>query len=289
MSGLSFYLILPFIFGISLLPFWLLYRLSDILFLLLYYIIGYRRNIVLNNLRNAFPEKSLREIKKIRIRFFRYFCDFILENLKLSTISNIKVRKRCVFSDEAARFLDELYEENRSIILVLGHYGNWEMGSVTFCLERKHEFFAIYKPLRNKYFNRFLLGIRSRFGARLITMKEAYRTMFRHRKSITATAFLSDQTPPPEHALWLTFLNQDTPVFKGTEHIARKLNLPVVYMSIRRTRRGYYRMTTDLLVKEPSLTRTGEITEKHTRRLEQDIHEQPEIWLWSHRRWKHVK
>jgi KDO2-lipid IV(A) lauroyltransferase len=134
-----------------------------------------------------------------------------------------------------------------------------------------------------------MYDMRSRFGTKLYAMKDTMREMIKNRHEINTTAFIADQTPSPEGAYWTTFLNQDTPVFWGTEKIAQKLNYPVVYVTVNRVKRGYYEVNTEYLVKEPKNTKEGEISELHTKKLEQDIISQPEIWLWSHRRWKHKR
>ncbi len=134
-----------------------------------------------------------------------------------------------------------------------------------------------------------MLNMRSRFGTRMIPMKSAFKQMLAHRNELTATVFLADQTPMPENAYWTTFLNQDTPVFKGTEIIAKKLNYPVVYCYVKKIKRGFYEIHAETLVENPAATKEGEISEMHTRRLEKDIIANPETWLWSHKRWKHKR
>ncbi len=197
--------------------------------------------------------------------------------------------KRCKFSDKATALFNKLAEEDKSIILVMGHLGNWEWAGNSFSLLCKHQLYVIYHPLRNKYFDRMMYGMRTRFGTKLIAMKDTFREMLSQRKELNATAFIADQTPSPENAYWTNFMNQDTPVFKGTEIIARKIDYTVVYATIKRQKRGYYEIFAEILTDNPKETTDGEISEEHTRRLEQDITEQPEVWLWSHRRWKHKR
>ena len=148
---------------------------------------------------------------------------------------------------------------------------------------------VIYHPMRNKRFNDLICGMRMRFGTRLIPMRDTFKEMAGRRNEVNATAFIADQTPSPENAYWTTFLHQETPVFWGTERIAQKLNYPIVYVTVRRVKRGYYRIHAEELFSNPKDTATGDISEAHTRKLEKDIIAQPEIWLWSHRRWKHRK
>lgn len=287
MAALVYFLVLPFIYLISLLPFPLLYLLSDFLYFIIFYVTGYRKKIVLQNLRNSFPHKTEKEINRLCKDFFHYLCDLMLETLKPLTMSKKSIVDRCKFDPASLALFQKLADENRSLILVMGHFGNWEWSGHPFSILLKHRLYVLYHPLTNKHFDKLMYHIRSRNGTRMIDMKYAYKEMLLHRDELTATAFIADQTPQPNNAYWTTFLNQETPVFKGTEVIAKKLNLPVVYASIKRVKRGYYEMFAEVLVDNPAATADGEISEIHTRRLEKDIIEQPEIWLWSHRRWKH--
>lgn len=241
------------------------------------------------NLLKSFPEKSEIEIKKIRKEFYHYLCDLFLETFKTLTMSRRFSLEHCRFSEQSNILFDEYFEKRKSIILVMGHFGNWEWAGNSFSLARKQQLYVIYHPLTNTHFNKLIVNMRKRFKTKLILMRDTFRDMLHNRKEITATVFIADQTPPPENAYWTTFLNQDTPVFRGTEIIAKKLNYPVVYATIRRVKRGYYEIFTETLFENPATTFEGEISEAHTRKLETDIREQPEIWLWSHRRWKHKR
>jgi KDO2-lipid IV(A) lauroyltransferase len=288
MGTLGYFVALPFIYGISLLPFPLLYLLSDGIYVLIYKVLGYRKEVVMNNLRNSFPEKDEAELKAIASKFYQWFCDLTLETLKTLTISPEEVRKRVEFKGKD--ILQQYAREKRSVILVLGHYGNWELAGARYSQERDiPQLHVIYHPLANARFDRLMHHMRTRHGTRLYTMRETSKAMIRDRDLLTATAFIADQTPSPERAYWMTFLNQDTPVFQGTEGLARKLDKPVIYISITRPERGYYCMSMETLVADPTRTTDGEITEVHTRRLERDIRKYPELWLWTHRRWKHTR
>lgn len=289
MKILLYYLCLPFLYLLSVLPFWLFYGVADFFYILLYYVMGYRRKVVMQNLRNSFPKKSDAELKKLEAKFYRYLCDLFLETFKTLTIGRKAMLKHCAIDEKALAVFNKYAAENKSVIIVMGHFGNWEWAGNTFSLLGKHHLYVIYHPLSNKYFNRLIIKMRTRFGTGLIEMKNTIRDMLSNKKELSATAFIADQTPPPEGAYWTQFMNQDTPIFKGTEKIARKLNYPVVYVSVKRVKRGYYKILAETLVESPAETREGEISELHTRRLEKDVIEQPEIWLWSHRRWKHKK
>ena len=197
--------------------------------------------------------------------------------------------KHCEFVPETIAVFNRLAEENQSFMVVMGHFGNWEWGGNTFSICCRHQLYVIYHPLSNKYFNGLVYRMRTRFGTRLISMKDTLREMLKNRNELNATAFIADQSPIPDRAYWMDFMNQDTPVFLGIEKIALKIRYPIVYISIRRVKRGYYKVFAEKIELSLGLQKTGTITEIHTRRLESDIRTQPEIWLWTHRRWKHEK
>ena len=289
MSLFLYWLALPFIYLVSLLPFPILYLLSDGVYLLLYYVAGYRKKVVVQNLRNAFPDKTEADIKKISKEFYRYFCDLFLETFKTLTISKRAMVKHCSFHPDTVALFTKLAAENKSAILVMGHKGNWEWAGNTFSILCPQQLYVIYHPLANKHFNGLVYNMRTRFGTKLIAMQDTFRDMVTHRNEVNATAFIADQTPQPQNAHWMTFLHQDTPVFKGTEKIAQKMNNPVVYVTVQRIKRGYYTVLAEMLVEKPAGTADGTITELHTRKLEKDIMDQPATWLWSHRRWKHKR
>jgi KDO2-lipid IV(A) lauroyltransferase len=283
------YIALPFVYLLSILPFPVLYGLSYCVYVLLYRIIGYRKQVVVNNLRHSFPEKSDKEISALTSGFYRFLCDLFLETFKTLTISRKTMLQHCHLSPQAQKIFDNYAAENRSIILVLGHFGNWEWAGNAFALSCRQQLHVIYHPLGSTFFNDLMFKMRSRFGTKLIPMKNTFKEMLGNRTELSATAFIADQTPSSTNAYWTTFLNQDTPVFWGTEVIAKKLNMPVVYISLQRKKRGYYVLDAEILHDNPQTTKEGEISELHTRRLEQDIIANPVTWLWSHRRWKHKR
>ncbi|MFO0322680.1 MAG: lysophospholipid acyltransferase family protein [Bacteroidota bacterium] len=289
MANVIFYCTLPLLYFISILPFPLFYGLSDGVCFLLYNVFGYRKKVVFENLRKSFPNKTLQELKQLEKKFYHYLCDLFLETLKTLTISKKEAIRRCKFSEGTIQLLNDLSEKKQSCIIVMGHYGNWEWAGNSFSLQCKQQLYVIYHPLTSKPFNKLMYGMRTRFGTKLYAMKDTMREMIKNRHELNATAFIADQTPSPEGAYWTKFLNQDTPVFWGTEKIAQKLNYPVVFVTINRIKRGFYEVNSELLVSESKNTKEGEISELHTRKLEKDILKQPEIWLWSHRRWKHKK
>jgi len=287
LKAVIYYITLPFLYLLSVLPFPLLYALSDFFCFVLYRLIGYRKGLVLQNLRNSFPEKSEAEIHRIAGKFYKHLCDLFLETFKTLTISKTSMLKHCYFHPDAKALFNKFAAEGKSVILVMGHQGNWEWAGNTFSAEINSQLYVIYHPLANKYLNGLMYRMRTRFKTKLIAMRDTFKEMVELRKEITTTAFIADQTPSNvSNAHWMTFLNQDTPVFLGTERIARKMDFPVIYAFVKKVKRGVYEINAELLVEHPATTADGEITELHTRRLEQDIIAQPETWLWSHRRWK---
>ena len=289
MGAFLYYLVIPIIYLLSVLPFGILYIISYIVYILLYHIIGYRKQVVLENLRHSFPGKSEEEIKTICKAFYRYLCDLFLETFKTLTIGKEEMLRHCSFGPGTEELFNGLAKEGKSVVLVLGHYGNWEWAGNTFSLMLKQQLYVIYHPIGNMYFDELMYRMRTRFGTKLIPMKNTFKEMLMHKSEINTTAFIADQTPSSVNAYWTKFLNQDTPVFWGTEVIAKKLNRPVVYISVDKVKRGYYQMNAKLLCENPNQTTEGQISEMHTRQLEQDIIKRPEIWLWSHRRWKHKR
>lgn len=287
MGTISYYLVLPFFYLVSYMPFRVLYLLSDLMYLLVYRVVGYRKAVVTANLERSFPDKSSEEIRYLRNGFYRYFCDLMLETVKTATITPAAVRKR--FSEGDLSVFEHYFEKKQSVIIVMGHLGNWELCGAYFSQLPLHQLYVIYHPLANQHFDGLFYRMRTRHGTRLYPMKETFRGMIKNRKKLTATAFIADQTPSPSKAHWMTFLNQDTAVFKGTEALARKLDLPVIYLSVIREGRGRYRLQSELLVEHPNELPENALTELHTKRLEKDIIAYPETWLWSHRRWKHKR
>jgi Kdo2-lipid IVA lauroyltransferase/acyltransferase len=284
MQALSFYLVYPLIYLTASLPFSILYKVSDLLYYLLR-LSGYRKKVVLQNLRNSFPEKSESEIDELCQSYFRYLCDLIMEVLKTIRMTEQEAKEHCVF--HSAPWLDKLHEEEKSILVVMGHYGNWEWAGPSFTLNTPYQLVVIYRPLSNIYFERMMSRTRTKFGTRITPAAQTLRDMVANRSQVTATAFIADQTATAANAYWTTFLNQDTAVFTGPEKLAVKFNYPVVFMNLKRTRRGYYEIFPELLFSDSKSTSPDEISEAFTKRLEKEIINDPAVWLWSHKRWKH--
>lgn len=288
MKALSYFLAYPFLFVVARLPFFLLYVVSDCIYFLVYHIIGYRKKVVTENLTKSFPEKSEKEINALQRKFYRYLCDLILETLKTTAWNEKVVMKRTTFKNPEV--MDALYKEKKNALVVLGHIGNWEWAGPCFTLNLDHQLYVVYQPLSNPYFEKLFVKARTKFNTKIIPRKSALKSIISNRKTINATALVADQAPTPvKTAFWTTFLNQETAVFTGPEKMSKMLDYPVVYMDIVRVKRGYYEVTAEVLFKDPKNTEDNEITIAFNKRLEQSILQNPETWLWSHRRWKHKK
>jgi KDO2-lipid IV(A) lauroyltransferase len=257
--------------------------------LLLHYVVGYRKEVIYQNLRNSFPEKSEEEIKAIQLKYYRYLCDLMLETFKTLTMSRKTALLHCSVNQETVELFNHYYDQNKSVIIVLGHLGNWEWAGNAFSLQCKHRLYVIYHPFSNPLFDKLIVNIRTRFGTRLIPMKDTFRQMTKNKTELTATAFIADQTPSAENAHWMKFLNQDTPVFKGTELMAARFNYPVIFVNVERVKRGYYIVKADGQIEQPAALPKGFVSEWHTKALEAAIQLKPVFWLWSHRRWKYKK
>jgi len=289
MDAIGYYIFYAINWVITLLPLRVLYVISDFTFLLLYYFPSYRRKAVATNLKNSFPEKSEAELKSIEKKFYRHLADFFIETVKLMHVSKEEQKRRYTFSN--IEVIDKLREEKRDIVAVLGHYNNWEWPTLLpFFL--KYKIIIIYRPLQNKYFDRFIYNQRSRYGIVLTPTNMVIREIvnFRKQNINTISVFLTDQTPAKgDIKYWTKFLNQDTPVYTGTEKIAAKYDMAMVYFHVQKIKRGYYNLDVELLLEHTAGLPENVVTETHVRRLEEIIREKPEYWLWSHRRWKHKK
>ena len=274
-----------FLYLLSLMPFWFLYLISDVLCLLVYHIIGYRRKVVEQNLQNAFPEKSAEERKKIEQKFYHHFCDLVVETIKAISISPKQLGKRIVATNP--ELANKILSNDRKVIAVAGHYCNWELLALGITSITRKKFLIIYKPLSNKVFDHFFINTRSRFKGIPVAMKLVLRKMVELKNEPFMTVLLGDQTPVRHEATYFTnFLNQPTPVFLGVEKMARSFDCEVYFCDMRKVKRGYYTYTAVPLIEDAKAAAPHEITRAHVQYLEKVIREEPEYWLWSHRRWK---
>jgi KDO2-lipid IV(A) lauroyltransferase len=285
---------LPAQFGVLLLkllgytPFALLYLCADLFYLLNYYLIGYRKKTVIQNLKKSFPEKSDQEIQAIARKFYRHFADLVVETIKAFQMAEKSFSQRFRFKNPEV--LNDLYDQNKSVALLSGHYGNWEW---TIALPKivRHQVNVIYRPIQDETFDHYIKNGRSRFGMHMMMARISGRTMLEFAKSgqLNATYYLTDQTALKDTDYWMLFLNQETAVFPGAEIMASKFKQAVVFMDIQKVRRGYYEVEFTTLFDDASTTEKYEVTKSHTRFLEEIIRKRPELWLWSHKRWKHTR
>jgi len=289
MSAIGYYIFYVLNWVITLLPLPVLYLFSDLIYLIMYYIVGYRRKVVAVNLKNSFPGKSEEERKAIEKKFYRHLSDIIVETFKLTHMSTATQKKRLTYSNLG--IVDKLRDEKRDVIAVLGHYNNWEWPTLL-PEYLKYKTVIIYKPLQNKYFNNFINKQRSKDGIVLTPTSQVIREILNSRNNSinTLSIFISDQIPAKgDIRYWTTFLNQDTAVFTGAGKIAAKFDMAVLYFNIQKIKRGYYNLDVELLFEHTAGLSEDVITDKHVRRLEEIIIAKPEYWIWSHRRWKHKK
>lgn len=265
----------------------LLYFTSDALYIVIYNIVGYRKRTVRENLELVFPEKTKAERKSIELKFYHHLCDMILEAIKSLTISEKELLKRFVPTN--IEDIRKIEAHNKSIILMLAHYGSWEW---IFILQRQLAFkgYAIYKRLENKYFDSMIKKTRAKYESYLITTKEAIPTLMKAKVQgeLTINGFISDQSPKIQTAYhWKEFLNIKVPVFTGAELMAKRLDMAVVFCAVKKVKRGYYEATFETITVNPNDFENYEITDKFLKLVEVQIHEAPEYYLWTHKRWKH--
>ena len=287
MQFLIYILVYPFLWLISILPFRLLYLFSDGLYILLYHIIGYRKKVVTSNLKLVFPNKSKKEITGIQKKFYKHLCDMFLEMAKTMTISKASLDKR--FKLKNPEELKRLEGLNKSIILMYAHYASWEW-SIAIQNHINIKGFGVYKQLANRYFDKLVRDIRSKFKTSLITTKETISIINQNEanniKSITA--FLSDQSPRlTKEVYWGNFMGINVPCFTGAERLSKKLNLTIAYLKVTKVKRGYYEGEIMTIAENPKNYKNYEITDMFLREVEKQIYEAPEYYFWTHKRWKH--
>lgn len=278
---------------VSKLPYRALYVISDIANLVLYHIVRYRRDIVRRNITSAFPEKSLEECISIERGFYKWFCDYFVETVKLMSVSRQELLSRIEF--RGIDKIEECFDRGQTCAGILGHYGNWELLSATGLVIKKHSeavIGLIYHPLRSQLFDRLFINMRQSMGGVCVPKKDILRYLvsFRSQNLMNLFGYIADQAPRYRNIhLWLPFLNHDTPVFTGAERIMRKMNNAVFYIDVERPERGKYIYTFKLMTDKPGEMPEFEITKKFFVMLEQTIRREPRFYLWSHNRWKRTR
>lgn len=286
MQLLVFVLAYPILWIISILPYRLFYLFSDFVFFLVYHVFGYRKKVVKDNLQLVFPEKSTKEILRIRKEFFKHMCDTFLEMVKTMSFSKEEVAKR--YKIKNIEVIQEL-EKEKSILIPCSHYANWEW-NVSINLHIKGKGYAVYQKIANKYFDKLIKDFRSRWNTTLITTHETVKTVMRNKKDGIKSIYgiVSDQSPMVVHAhYWHDFMGIKVPVYIGTETLARKLDLAVVFLKVSKVKRGYYEAEFIPITTSGKQTEKYEITKTFLTLTENQIKEKPEHYLWSHKRWKH--
>ena len=288
MKNFGFYILYGFVYLFSLLPMWVHYRLSNVVCFIVYCVVRYRRKIVRKNLAASFPDMSEQELRQVEYRFYRFFCDYIVENIKLVTMNKEEVMKRMVF--EGIDEMEKSFETHDFVFVYLGHYCNWEyVASLQWWAPKDVRCAQLYARLSNSAFDELFLRIRSRYGGDNINKKESLRHIidYKNKGQKAIIGFISDQTPKWENIhMWMPFLNHDTPVFTGTERIAKKVNAAFYYGELSQEKRGYYRCRFKLMTNEVNQYGEHELTRVYMELLEQTIKANPQFWLWTHNRWK---
>jgi len=271
---------------VGILPFRLLYVFSDMMFVIIYYFIGYRRKVVVANLTASFPEKNTAEIKELSKKFYHHLCDISLESLKGFTMPAEEIVKRhYIVNPEIA---NQYFDQGIGIIAVPGHYNNWEWGSLSPGLQIKNPIVAFYKPMNNKLVDSYIKNHRAKYHTRLASIRQTSATFSELESAPYVMIMAADQCPSNrKECYWIDFLNRETAWLHGPEKYARKYNLPVIYIDIQKVKRGFYELKLVVLTENPASLPAGKVTKRYANSLESSIRNEPAYWLWSHKRWKY--
>jgi len=294
LNDIAFWAIYGTWYALSLLPMWLHYLFSDILYLVVAHVLRYRHRVIWKNLKNSYPDRTDRELKRLQRQFYRHMCDLVAETVKYSTIGRKNIMRRMTF--KGSEQVAEILNSGQSIALLLGHYGNWEWVT-SFALwlppvDRELSLGQLYHPLENKVMDRVVLKMRNRMGPVCVAKNDTLRWIIGNKQQgrITMLGYINDQVPKWENIHhWVTFLNQETPVFTGIERITRQQRQAVVYLDIKCPRRGYYEGEFQVITRDPASMGEMEMTDEFFARFERTINRAPQYWLWSHNRWKRTR
>ena len=281
-----YYVVFGLLYLFSLLPIRVLYVLSDFIYLFVYRVFGYRKKVVFDNLKRAFAEKTNKERELIAQKFYSNLIDSFIETIKLLSASKSFLNKRITANWEV---LEPLYKSGRSCQMHLGHTFNWEWGHHVLAMHTPYNILVVYMPLSNKNFERLMYNLRTRHGNTFISPGEMSEAMKTHKNSQYLLGLVADQSPGGLHsAYWTNFFNIPTAFVSGPEKGARAVNIPVVFSSITKSKRGYYHAYLEIACNDPSTLKEGDLTLMYAAFMERTIINNPEMWLWSHRRWKHA-
>lgn len=288
MQRLLFWLVYPLLWIISKLPFWLFYKVSDVIFFILYYAVGYRKKTVRYNLKTAFPEKSDAERKSIEKKFYRHMCDMFLEMIKSISISAEELKERFQFDDLS--IVEKLVKEQRSSLIMMGHYASYEwLTALQFYFD--HSGYGIYKRIKNPYFDKLIHEIREKWNSKLLANKEATFIIRKQQRAgkMATYAFIADQSPKTRKNYHCTdFLGKNVPFFTGVERLAKSEDMPVIYLAVDKIKRGYYKASFKVITEDPTTLPDYQITDEFAALLEAQIKANPEYYLWTHKRFKHA-
>lgn len=284
-------LVYGFWFLMSLLPFWLLFIISDCLYFLVAKVVKYRHHTIWKNLKESFPEKSEAEIKKIQRDFYHWFCDYLVETIKLMTMSEKSLRKHIQFT--GMEQFNEVLNNGGSCAVYLGHYCNWEwISAIPYWVPKHVQCCELYHPLENRAMDKVFIHLREQQNALCIPMQESLRKIldFKRKNASLVVGYIADQAPMWNNIHhWVDFLNHDTPVLTGAERIARHTRQACFYGDMSRPKRGYYVCNMRLIELNPKTRPNFEITDIYMKMLEETIQREPAYWLWSHKRWKRTR
>lgn len=289
MKKILYFLADAFFLILAKLPKSLLYLISDFLYIIIFYLVRYRKKTTLKNLKNSFPDKTKKEMRQIIKKFYHHLCDITIENAALIKMSKKKITSYAQFINP--EILTEYYNNNRNIIMVFGHYANWEFLSLL-PLHTKYPFLPVYKTVNNNYINDRFYKMRSLFGSIPVKMENTLKLTLKYHKSNQPMilGLIADQRPRRKNIqYWTNFLNQETPVFTGAEKIGKKIDAAIIFIDISKEKRGLYKIEFSTLCENSTKTKEFEITELFIRKLENQILKNSEYWLWSHNRWKHKR
>ncbi len=282
MAKFAYYcLVLP----LSYLPLGVLYIFTDFFFLILATVFPYRKKVIEENLKRSFPDKSPKEIKQLKRQFYLHFCDLLAEGIKNLSISKKELSRR--YKVKNPEIMDDLFSQNKSVILVSGHYNNWEWLITSQSFLFNHKAMGIGMPMTSKFWDKKINERRMRYGMKVIHAKNFKVEIQKNSEHPIALLTLADQSPGDStKAYWTKFLNQESAILFGVEQMAHMYDFAVVFFATRKVKRGYYEMDLKLITDNPRKLEWGEITEKHLHLLEKEIIDKPEYWIWSHKRWK---
>ncbi len=288
MQRLVFWLAYPFLWLISILPFKLFYLFSDFVYVVVFYVARYRKKTVLENLKLVFPEKPLKELKRIRKSFYKHMVDMFLEMIKSLSISNEELKKRFVFTN--IEEIQKIRKMDKSILLACGHYASYEWMNALQLYGLDYRGFGVYKKVKNRYFDQLAKDIRGRYDGVLIPTTKATKTIaYNESKGIRGVyAMIADQSPKLDRTkAWANFMGIGVPVFMGLEQLSRSLDMAVVYLHVEKVKRGHYVASFKTISYDPANEPEYYITRSYLKNLETQIKQEPEYYLWTHKRWKH--